>query len=152
MKIKVGDIVEIKTSRGLAYAIFTHKHPRYGVLLRVFDGFFESRPSDLAILASRDVSMEALFPLQAAVDRGNVGIVGNLSVPLILSEFPTFRAGMVHPLTGKVKDWWLWNGTEEWRIGELSNDQRNLPIRGVWNDTLLIQRLENGWRPVNDLT
>jgi hypothetical protein len=47
MKIRFGDIAEIKTSIGLAYAIYTHRHtqpPKYGALIRVFDQLYQSRP------------------------------------------------------------------------------------------------------------
>ena len=35
-RLKIGDIVEIKTGKGLVYAQYTHKHQQYGALLRVF--------------------------------------------------------------------------------------------------------------------
>jgi hypothetical protein len=39
---RIGDVVEISTPRGLAYAQFTHKHvtpPKFGALIRVAPGF-----------------------------------------------------------------------------------------------------------------
>ena len=35
-RLKIGDIVEIETSKGNVYAQYTHKHKQYGALLRVF--------------------------------------------------------------------------------------------------------------------
>jgi hypothetical protein len=75
------------------------------------------------------------------------GLVGNVVVPLEAQAFPTFRNGVIDPSTGKVKVWWLWNGEKEWRVGEITAEQRRLPILGVWNDTLLIERIESGWTP-----
>ncbi|WP_176536262.1 hypothetical protein [Rhizobium sp. L9] len=46
--------------------------------------------------------------------------------------------------------WWLWDGEKEWRIGQLSAEQHQLSIRGVWNDTLLVERIEFGWTPEID--
>jgi hypothetical protein len=63
-----------------------------------------------------------------------------------------FRAGVVDPAVGKVVDWWLWDGEKEWRVGSISDEQRKLPIRGCWNDTMLIKRIEEGWLPENDAT
>jgi len=44
-RVKIGDIIEIPTSKGLAYAQYTHNHkqrPHFGALIRVLDGLFES--------------------------------------------------------------------------------------------------------------
>ncbi|MDQ8205892.1 hypothetical protein QEH52_00080 [Coraliomargarita sp. SDUM461003] len=90
------------------------------------------------------------FPLQAAVNHGGVEIVGNEVVPAEEKSFPVFRTGMVDPQTRKVSVWWLWDGEKEWKIGKLSPEQRSLPIRGVWNDTILIERIESGWTPETD--
>jgi len=152
--LKIGSIVEIATQKGLAYAQYTHKHNQYGALLRVYSGFHETRPNHIAlssILESAPIFL-CFFPLSAAVNRGIVSIVDNTSLPLKSLEFPIFRAGVVDPSTGKVATWWLWDGEKEWRVGELTNDQRKLPIRGVWNDTLLIERIESEWTPDTDAT
>jgi hypothetical protein len=149
-RLKIGDIVEIMTGKGLVYAQYTHKHNQYGALLRVFRKFCGVRPSDFTELARNRPTFMCFFPLGAAVNRGIVSIVDNVAVPLEAQSFPTFRAGMANPPTDKVKVWWLWDGEKEWRVGELTDEQRSLSIRGVWNDTLLIERIESGWTPETD--
>ena len=57
---------------------------------------------------------------------------------------------MVDPQTGKVAIWWLWDGEKEWRVGSLDAKQRKLPIRSVWNDTMLIERIDAGWTAESD--
>ena len=99
-----------------------------------------------------EVRFSNFFPLKAAVDQGIVKVVGNLPVSEELSQFPVFRAGVVDPSTGKVATWWLWDGESEVKIGRLSEEQKHFPIRGVWNDTLLIERIESNWTPYTDLT
>ena len=151
VKIKIGDIVEIKTAKGLAYGVYTNKHdapPRFGALIRILDGSFSSRPSPIEdIFGNVPVRFSVFFPLQAAVTKGLVEIVGNVALPSDMSAFPVFRSGLIDPKTKKVNCWWLWDGKREWRIGQLTAEQRKLPIRGVWNDTLLVKRIEQGWRP-----
>jgi hypothetical protein len=149
-RLKIGDIVEIKTGKGLVYAHYTHKHLQYGALLRVFRMFYEVRPSDFTELVTNRPAFMCFFPLGAAVNRSLVSIVGNVVVPPEAQAFPTFRGGVANPPTGKVKVWWLWDGEKEWRVGELTAEQRKLSIRGVWNDTLLIERIESGWTPETD--
>src|SRR5713101_3185521 len=47
-RIKIGDVVEVPTSKGLAYAQVTHihneEHSSYGPLVRIVPGFFTKRP------------------------------------------------------------------------------------------------------------
>ncbi|GGY20444.1 hypothetical protein [Paludibacterium paludis] len=151
-KLKIGDIVEIKTGKGLTYAQYTHKHKQYGALLRVFGNFYCARPGDFAELVKNRPAFICFFPLSAAVDQGIVSIVDNVAVQSEAQAFPTFRAGVIDPSTRKVGVWWLWDGEKEWRAGELTAEQRKFPIRGVWNDTLLIERIESGWTPETDPT
>lgn len=151
-RIKLGDVVEIPTPKGLAYAQYINKHGKYGALLRVFSKTHRQRQLDLDTIVAGDVQFMCFFPLQAAVGKGIVTIVGNAPIPAETSEFPVFRAGVVDPATGKVAVWWLWDGKKEWRVGTLTLEQRRLPIRGVWNDTILVERVVSNWRPEIDPT
>ncbi len=143
---RIGDVVEIETPRGLAYAQYTHKHPMWGGLIRVLPGLYSERPADFAGLVEAEEQFSVFFPLGAAAARGIVKIVANAPVPARKRAFPLFRDGVQSPTTGRVETWWLWDGEREWRIGRLRPEQRDFPIREVWNDTLLIERIVEGWR------
>lgn len=145
-RAKLGDVIEIPTSQGIAYAQFTHRDPQWGALLRVIDGLFQARVTDFEALVERPVLFSAFFPLQQAINQGIVSIAGNAPIRPDLEEFPTFRSGPIDPVTRKVKSWWLWNGRDQWQVETLSPLQRTYPLREVVNDTLLIRRIENGWR------
>lgn len=149
-RIKIGDLVEIPTKRGFAYAQFTHLTEKYGALLRVYAGFYSSPPEDYCKFATRREIFVLFFPLQAAVNRDIVRVIGNCAISERAKEFPTFRSGMVDMKTQKVNNWWLWDGTKSWRVGELTPDQYEYPVEGIWNDTILIERLESGWRPSDE--
>ena len=46
---KIGDVIEIPTSKGFAYVQYTHYHkdpPVYGSLIRVLQEFYKTRPSE----------------------------------------------------------------------------------------------------------
>lgn len=147
-----GDVIEIPTSNGLAYALYTHRHekpPKYGALLRVFERIYPTRPDSLDTVVSDRVRFSTFFPLAAALRQGIFEVVGHLPVPAELQPFPVFRGGNADPKTKKVKVWWLWDGERETRVGELTPDQRHYPLLGVWNDTMLIERIEQDWRPEN---
>jgi hypothetical protein len=149
-KCKIGDVIEIPIRHGLAYAQFSHLHPRYNALLRVLPGKFKSRPSDMMELVGAKEMFVTFFPLQAALNQGIVHFVTNLPVPRVATAFPLFRTGVEDPKTGRVKDWWLWDGEKEWKVGHINAEQRKLPLRGIWNDTLLIERIETDWTPQSD--
>jgi len=151
-RLKIGDIVEIPTVKGTSYAQYTHAHKMYGALLRVLPGFFKESPDNWSNLVSSVEKFVVFFPLKAAVGQKIFSIVANQPVPETSKEFPTFRAGVVNPETNKVGVWWLWDGEKEWRVDSLSKAQKKLPIRGVWNDTLLIERIVSGWLPETDPT
>ena len=146
-RIKIGDLVEVPTSRGLFYAQYTHSNPEYGTLIRVLDGVYSERPQDIHFLAQSPTRFVLFCFLQSAVNRGAWKVIGNASVPGHSRQFPLFRSGLADPLTGVVKDWWLWDGNTAWRVGSLHKEQFRLPERGIWTDALLIERLESGWNP-----
>jgi len=152
---KIGDIIEIPTRHGFAYAQFTHKHRMYGALLRVYNTIYQTKQSLDVIQSavnSREPDFSTFFPLGAAVNRSIVSVVGNAPIPEKQKPFPLFRGGVVDQKTRKVETWWLWDGENEWPIGELASEQKRIPIRGVWNDTLLVERIETGWTPETDQT
>ena len=148
---KIGDIIEINTPKGLAYAQYTHKHdkpPKYGALLRIFPGFHKTRPTDFSKIVTLDPQFMTFFPLGAACNRGMVKIVANTEVPGVAAKFPVFRTGTPNK-EGRVEVWWLWDGEKEWKIGRLKPGMEKYPIRGVWNDALLIKRISEGWNHMN---
>ncbi len=149
-RARIGDIVEFKAPTGIAYALYTHKHPMFGNLLRVYSRLYEGPLSDPAKGVSNSPTFSTFFPLQEAVDRGIVRLVGSTEVPESLRDFPVFRAAMRDPRTGKVAAWWLWDGTNEWKVGSLAPEHRSLPIREVVNDTLLVERIASGWTAENE--
>lgn len=148
---KIGDVIEIRTPKGLAYAQFTHKHdapPKYGALIRVFSKLHKKRPSDFSDIIESEPQFLTFFPLGSACNNGIVEIVSNQEIPPKAKIFPTFRAGAVNQ-QGHIETWWLWDGDKEWKVGKLKPGMEKYPIRGVWNDTLLIQRIVEGWSHEN---
>jgi hypothetical protein len=150
---EIGDIVEIKTAKGLAYALYTHRHsapPKFGSLIRVFAGFHEKRPAPIATAATSDILFTTFFPLHSAVSRGIVEIAGHMEIPDALKPFPVFRNGLPHPHRKRVDVWWLWDGVKEWRIGVLTPDQALFPLLQVVTYDPLVKRIEQGWRAETD--
>ena len=147
---RVGDVYSIQTSKGDAYFQYMCKMPPMGTLIRVLPGTYKAQPASMESLVSQCTNFWIFFPIAAAEKQGIVVRRGRFPIPDHSRNPPLFRAGNRDPETGKVQDWWLWDGAKEWPIEQLTDEQRKLPIRGAWNDTLLIQRIEQGWLPEKD--
>lgn len=148
MRLKVGDVIEIEVDGQLAYAHYSHKHKTYGALLRVMPSLFSVRPVDFASVLSQEPQFLCFFPLAAAIRQGLVTRVATEPLSPAATAFPVFRASVRTP--SGWGPWWLWDGEEEWRVGALEPGMERLPIRGVIDDTLLIDRIRSRWRAEND--
>lgn len=147
-----GDVYAIETKKGPGFFQFVKKNKLMGSLIRVFPLEDPARTlENWAELIERETNFWVFFAVDTALRKGLVVKVGHSAVPLHARETPLFRAGIPHPSTRKVGNWWLWDGEKSWQIGELTPEQRKLPIRAAWNDTLLRERLEAGWLPEIDL-
>ena len=148
---RIGDVIEIPTARGLAYAQFTHKMPVYGSLIRVVEGLWGARPQALNEVVNAPTRVFTFFPVAAALNQKVVSLAGTLPVPPQFAGFPLMRKAGLEPLGGGRVDWWLWDGKEDQRIGALTREQRKLSIAQVMNDTILIKRIETDWHPEADV-
>lgn len=149
VKPKIGDIFEVPTSAGLAYVQYTHEHPEQGTLIRVLPGIFPKRTDDVCALARSDSVFLAFCPIDMGVRKGWVP-VGNCPVPESARPFPLFRYGIPSPVTKKVAVWKLWDGEKLERIGDLTPEQRKLPIFGIDPPSLVAERIAAGWTPERD--
>jgi len=60
---RIGDVIEIPTAKGLAYAQFTHKMPVYGRLIRVVEGIWRTRPHAFEEVVIAPTRFFTFFPL-----------------------------------------------------------------------------------------
>ncbi|WP_218585494.1 MULTISPECIES: hypothetical protein [Pseudomonas] len=149
MMINVGDVFAVATKNGKAYFQFVKKISPMGSLIRVLPGTYHEKP-DLDVLVEEKTNFWVFFPVSAALKKGIIQKAKVCIIPAHSQETPTFRAGVVDSSTGRVETWWFWNEEEEWEVGKITEEQRKFPIRGSWNDTLLVQRIEEGWSPEKD--
>jgi len=145
-----GDIFSIKTPNGEAYFQYVKNNKLMGSLIRVFPGTHLLPPENWSPLVEQETNFWIFFPVGAALKKGIIRKIANCPIPVHAEKTPLFRAGVVDPSTGRVENWWLWDGEKEWKVGKLTDEQRRLPIRGSWNDTLLVERIQSGWLPEHD--
>ncbi len=144
-RVKLGDIFEIETSKGKAYLHFVLKDKMMGSLVRVLPGLFSSKPEKLCDLVKKQELYVIFFPLSAASKRGLVKHVGNFKVDF---EKPKYMRDK-HIIGNEFLGWHIVD-TSTWEnklVKNLTDDQRKMSPWGIWNDALLIERLEEEWSP-----
>ena len=144
VRIKVGDIFEINTRKGKAYLHYINKESTTGELIRVLPGLYSDRPANFNELAALKEKYMVSFPLSAAYKKGIIELVSSCST-LSFSKPKFMRTE--HNIRGEFLGWHIVN-TDNWQrqlIKSLTTEQKKLSPWGIWNDTLLIERLENDW-------
>jgi len=147
---KPGDVFEISTASGQAYLQFMQKNKLMGPAMRVLPGTYVDGNPDIGSLVRTAAGYWIFFPLAAALKAKILRPVGAFEIPSHAEKLPIFRSGVVDPATGRVENWWLWDGENSRMVGAITEEQRKLPIKSIWNDTLLVERIEQGWSPEND--
>lgn len=150
MVYKIGTVIEISTSRGFAYAQYTHNHKTHGALIRVMKGLYEKPQTDLEMLVHNTNLFSIFFPIVAAMRQKLVNRVGVQPVPAFAQKFPIFKQGFPDPKTGKVASWTLWDGEKTWRTQELTEEEKNYPLSRIASLDTLTTRIEEEWTPASD--
>lgn len=145
-RARPGDILEVKTPRGLAYLQYTARHPDFGDTVRVLPGLHEMRPHEWTE-PREQAAYFAFYPVGAALRQGLVELVGSSPVPHGLLLPPALRRPGARSRDGRVLGWLVWNGKEEVLKTELSSADRQLPIGAIWNHEMLVLRLTTQWHP-----
>lgn len=142
-----GDVFEISTPHGKAYLQYVNYDADMGEFIRILPGTYQEQPSIDTLMAQAE-RFATFFPLGAALRRGIVRWVAKADWPPEHDRFPTLRSpGYVNPSTGKIENWWLWDGAKSWRVDSLTEAERRLSLKSIMNDTLLIERIVSGWQP-----
>ena len=117
-KLRIGDIVEIPTAKGLAYAQYTHDDPSYGQLIRVFEKTFQGRPPDFGDLVYAPVQFSVFFPLKAAVRRSIFKIVKNQEIAQKKENSLSFEGGSLIPTQTRSQIGGSTTGRGNGKLGE----------------------------------
>lgn len=146
-RIQLGDIFEIETPQGKAYLQYVLKNDSIGELIRVLPGIYSEMPDDFESLASMKEKFLVFFPLKAAFTKKIIKRVA-LSVDTFDFEKPKHMRS-IHNIGGEFLGWHIID-TETWQrqlVKVLTPEQKQLSPWGVWNDTLLVERITSEWTP-----
>lgn len=142
---KIGDILQLRDGDRFAYLHYIGRHPEYGDAVLVSPKF-----QDRQISVAGDYFADAyatFYPVTLAVAQGLAEVISQLPSPGLPKRMR--RPGA---MTGnRVDTWIIEEGGREIVRATLSDDERRLPIAGIWNHAILIQRIGEGWTPINYL-
>ncbi|MGB8542896.1 MAG: ribonuclease E inhibitor RraB [Candidatus Acidiferrales bacterium] len=155
-RAEIGDVAEIKTSKGLAYVQYTHNASVMGELVRVLPGLFSKRPDDFGDLAQKKELYFVFYPLSYAIRAGDTEIVSRQPVPKSALQPPLMRKGGEIDDTGKTLSWKIIPAlsaltieelTQSPTIRELTPEQEKLSIHLVRPHPMMVKELARGWTP-----
>jgi len=145
-KIRIGDLFEISTPKGKAYFQYVFELNGIGSLIRVFDGLFDTVPEKLYEIVNNEEKFFVYFPLKYALKYNVVRKVLSSNVPGSVQIPKKMRTPNVDK-NGKILFWHIVDVETLQRevVYNLNDLQKNFSPWGVWNDTILIERLSSGW-------
>jgi hypothetical protein len=143
-RAKPGDVLELEVGNRFAYVHYVGKHSEYGDAILVNPKLSDRLSSVTGKMFSE--AYFAFYPVAAAVGQGLVRVVGHLPPPEVPQRLR--RAGV---RSGRRVDTWIIEGgSGEIVKAKLSEDEQKLPIAAIWNHDLLVQRIAEGWTPVQE--
>jgi len=146
-----GLVFEIATPEGLAYFQYVSRDGDYGELIRVLPGVFRTRPEDPLSLALEEELYSVFFPVSAALRRGIVTKVGKGLIPGGKWRRRSMRRPGAREKGGRILTWVIEEEGGERVVNTLAPEQLKLPMAVIWNDTMLKERIAEGWRPEDEI-
>jgi len=145
-RLKVGDVFEIVTPKGKAYIQYILNNATIGELIRVLPGVYDKQPHNLADIVDKKEEYFVHFPIKAANKQKIIELIGNFELPHQLEipkQFRTLKKDRDGNLIGwQIVDYDTWQREP---VCKLSAQQQKLSPWGTWNDTLLVERISQGW-------
>ena len=145
-RLKIGDIFEIITPKGKAYIQYVFNDETIGALIRVLPGVYDKQPHNLVELVNKKEMYFVHFPVKAANKLKIIEFIGNFELPNDLVIPKNFRT-LEKDRKGNIIRWQIvdYDTWQRETVNELSEEQKKLSPWGTWNDTLLIERISQGW-------
>lgn len=145
-RIKLGDVFKIETQKGNIYLQFADYKKGDCELVRVLEIEQGEDNEQVEYEIGKKELFLVHFPLKVAYKQGIIRFIENFNLP---SSFEVPKK-MRSPYTDKDGNILYWHivdcdTLEREKVYCLSEEQKKLSPWGMWNDTLLIERLNEGW-------
>lgn len=148
-KVQIGDLFAIETPKGKGYFQYVYLNSQDDIeLIRVLPGLYAEEPQNMEGLVSQKEVFFVQFPVRAAYRRKIIRLIGHYEV-LPGIEVPPKRMRTTHVIRGEFICWHIVDYETLQRVSakELTEEQKKLSPWGIWNDTLLIEKMVEGWTP-----
>lgn len=151
---RVGDIVEVKTPKGLAYLQYTHDRKGMGELVRILPGLFAVRPADFAQLANQRDLYFVFYTLRHALKKRLVEVASHQPIPEWVRQYPLMR-WPARSQSGII-GWKIFSAADALTrelhqrtpvIRTLSPQLEELSIHQLWPHPVMVSKLAGGWTP-----
>lgn len=150
-RIKPGDIFEVKlenNEKRFVQFIYRDNYNLGSDLIRCLNHFdYKNIPPEKSInqLISENFLFYAYTVIKVGIIRKVYNYVTNFQIEDRF-ENPTFRScGDVGPNVGKSYNWYIIKNSTTKKIGELTDEYKNLPTTHIWSPENLVKILENGF-------
>jgi hypothetical protein len=143
-RLKAGDVIELRREQGLIHVQFLGRDSDLGDAVMVSPNLQNQRPP-LANLF--DGGYVVFYPVSHVVRRGGGEVIGRLpsrGMP------DCYRRPRRFDRSGRITSWLLLTPNGQQVKAGLSKHEKHYPVRAIWNDALLVERVSHGWHPEED--
>jgi len=139
-----GEILEVPVGKRFGYVQFLGEHREYGDAILVSPLLHDRQgrfPSDFF-----SKGYVTFYPAAVSVSNKLVEVVAQSSPPSLPKRFRRPKAER----DGTVESWVIEGGWRDVVRQNLTDEERKLPIAGVWNHEFLRTQIAKGWTPETD--
>lgn len=144
-----GAIFEFDAPGGFVYGQYVLWHDKKGFLVRAFQGLHPNPlpPEEVVCLPEQFVTFLSIL---GALRAGHVRVIGQGPIPSCYATIPLFRRGFLtkeQREAGRAhENVFFWDGTNDWRVGKITEEQRKMPILITMFDDSFVESILTGWR------
>jgi hypothetical protein len=139
-----GEILEVPVGNRFGYVQFLGEHREYGDAILVNPALHDRQAHFPTGFFSK--GYVTFYPAANSVSRKLVEVVAQSSPPRLPKRFRRPRA----ETDGAVESWVIEGGWRNVVKQTLTDEERKLPIAGIWNHEFLRTQIEKGWTPETD--
>ena len=145
-RLRIGDVVEIKTRRGRAYAQVSHRSRGGMPLLRILPGYFDKRPADIDRLVAEPTRYYVSLLTDELSGLSSYEHIGADEVP---QHARRFRPVILTAVLDRVRtmSWQVWDGVDEWQTSTPIIAGRRAPELARHSPGSVIRELEQDLDP-----
>ena len=159
----IGSIFEIKTARGWNYIQYAHPSEIGIPLVGVIQEERSSPASSALEIRGFSYRYFVFYQFAEAIKRGDIRFIGVEQIPEEWQEFPILRSPGPTDSNGKIPFWFIYNvpvtfnykrlqNTDvRFKVSQLTEDQKQLSTTTIISHKTLIERLESGWLPKDEI-